>query len=76
MIKQRLGFPTFTRILCVGFSKDVAWSFDPKILEKEILQFIKIMNSQRNTPLQSKRFHKLLPMTEIQKDIIKLTIKN
>ena len=78
MIKQRLGFPTFTKILCVGFSKDVAWSFDPNILEKEILQFIKFINSKRKAPLQSKRFHKLLPMTEIQKDIIKLTtsIKN
>lgn len=38
MIKQRLGFHIFTKILCVGFSKYVAWSFDPNILEKEIFQ--------------------------------------
>ena len=51
MLKQRLGLIDFNKIMCVGFSKDVVWSFHPQILERELLNFITEMNAKRNFPL-------------------------
>jgi len=53
MLKQRLEIRDFKKIICVGFSKDVVWSFKPKILENKILLFIEEMNSIRNMPVKS-----------------------
>jgi len=58
----------FNKIVCVGFSKDVVWSFHPQILEGELLQFIKDVNAKRNFPLKSKR-GKRKNSTYIQNDI-------
>lgn len=55
MIKERLGLKSFKNVLCVGFTKDVAWSFDPSILEAEVVDFINYANSTRKSPLYSKK---------------------
>jgi len=55
MIKERLGLKNFKNVLCVGFTKDVAWSFNPSILEAEVLDFINHMNLSRKSPLYSKK---------------------
>ena len=52
MIKDRLGLKDFSKTICVGFSKDVTYSFTPVILENELLEFINDVNSKRNSPLQ------------------------
>jgi len=73
MLKERLGFQNFDKILCVGFSKDVVWSFTPDILENEILQFIEELNSHRTIPLKSRRW-KNIKISEIHTDIKKLVV--
>jgi len=55
MIKQRLGLKGFKNVVCVGFTKDIAWSFTPSILEAEVLDFINNTNLSRKTPLYSKK---------------------
>ena len=55
MIKQRLGLEGFKNVLCVGFTKDVAWSFNPSILEVEVIDFINYANTTRKSPLYSKK---------------------
>jgi hypothetical protein len=55
MIKQRLGLKGFNNVVCVGFTKDIVWSFNPSILEAEILDFINNANLSRKTPLYSKK---------------------
>lgn len=55
MIKQRLGLGGFKNILCVGFTNDIAWSFNPSILEAEVLDFINYTNLSRKSPLYSKK---------------------
>jgi hypothetical protein len=55
MIKQRLGLKSFKNVLCVGFTKDVAWSFNPSILEAEVIDFINHINTTRKSPLYSKK---------------------
>ncbi len=69
MIKQRLGFKDFSKILCVGFSNDVAYSFKPDILEREVLKFIKGINSKRTTHLKSKKLKNGNETAGIQNDI-------
>ena len=55
MLKQRLGLKGFKNVVCVGFTKDIAWSFNPSILETEVLDFINYANFSRKTPLYSKK---------------------
>jgi len=55
MFKQRLGLKDFENILCVIFNKDVAYSFNPEILENEILQFVKNEDYRRKISLKCKK---------------------
>ena len=55
MIKQRLGLKGFKNVVCVGFTKDIAWSFKPSILEAEVLDFVNNANLTRKSPLYSKK---------------------
>ena len=55
MIKQRLGLKSFKNVVCVGFTKDIAWSFNPSILEAEVLDFVNSANLTRKSLLYSKR---------------------
>lgn len=57
MLKNRLetlGVIFENNILCVGFSKDIFYTFNSEILYQKILQFVKIINSKRNNPAQQK----------------------
>ena len=61
MLKNRLetlGVIFENNILCVGFNKDIAYTFNPEILYQKILQFVKIINSKRNNPLLIKKVPK------------------
>jgi hypothetical protein len=55
MIKQRLGLKGFKNVVCVGFTKDIAWSFNPSILEAEVIDFITYANLTRKSPLYGKK---------------------
>ena len=55
MLKERLGLKGFKNVLCVGFTKDIAWSFNPSILEAEVIDFINYANQTRKSPLYSKK---------------------
>ncbi|KKM79292.1 hypothetical protein LCGC14_1351360 [marine sediment metagenome] len=57
------------KINCVTFSKDLAYSYNPNILNKEILDFVKLMNKKRNNRLMDRSGNDL-------EDLIKEIIYN
>ncbi len=71
LLKQKLGFQNFDKIICVGFSKDIVYSFNPKILEGEILKFVKEINSTRTIPLKCIKLKNKTEL-DLQKEIEKL----
>lgn len=76
MLKERLleefGVNLKNKILCVGFSRDVAYSFDPEVLYSVILNFIEAINHKRGIPLLSRKIPKMAKRTDLYKDILKL----
>lgn len=58
MIIILIGIKINNNIQCIGFSKDIAYIFNPETLFSKILQFIKIENSKRKTPLLCRKILK------------------
>jgi len=73
MIKERLGLKSFKNVLCVGFTKDIAWSFNPSILEAEVIDFINYANTTRKSPLYSKK-NKGKAITELSQAVKNLIL--
>jgi len=69
---EKLGIDISNNIQCVGFSKDIAYAFNPEKLFPKIMQFININNSRRNTPLLSKKVPKHPIRTDLYSDLSKL----
>lgn len=75
MVKDRLeksGVRLEDNIICVGFSKDLAYTFKPESLFPKMLQFVKIINSKRKTALLSKKVPKNTIRTDLYDDLLKL----
>jgi transcriptional regulator with XRE-family HTH domain len=71
MLRERLQLKDFENIICVSYSKDVAWAFKPQILEG-ILKFIEKENSRRTENLKCKRCWKGLPLKDLAQEIAKI----
>ena len=69
---EKSGVKLGDNITCVGFSKDLTYSFNPKSLFSKILQFIKITDSKRKTALMSKKVPKNIKRTELYTNLQKL----
>ena len=75
LLKGRLedyGVHINNNILCIGFSKDVAYSFNPEDLYPKLLQFVKITNSNRNSCLLSRKIPKNSKRTDLYNDLKRL----
>jgi len=53
LLKAQFKLPNFENIICLGFSKDVAWAFEPQLLQ-DIYKFVKIENAKRIENLKCK----------------------
>ena len=74
LLKYKLedyGVKINNNIICLGFSKDLAYAFNPEDSYPKLLEFVKSMNSQRNSPILSRR----IPKTSIQFDIYNTLIR-
>ncbi len=72
LLKDRLEdyyVPINNNILCIGFSKDLAYSFNPEDLYPKLLQFVKFMNSQRISSLKSRKIPKKTIRTDLYSDL-------
>lgn len=58
--------------MCIGFSKDLAYSFNPEDLYPKLLQFVEIMNSQRISHLKSRKISKRSKRTALYNDLKRL----
>ncbi|MHA1758045.1 MAG: hypothetical protein ACTSVV_14830 [Promethearchaeota archaeon] len=76
MIKDRLERLGDTHLnnnfICIGFSKDLAYAFNPDTLFPKILQFVKLMDSQRKNILLSRKVPKKSGRTRLFNDLLKL----
>ncbi len=61
LLKRKLeeyNFKNCQNIICVFFTKDVAYSFNPEKLYPKLIEFIERMNSQRKAPLLTRTIPK------------------
>ncbi len=75
LLKNRLedyGVHINNNLLCVGFSKDMAYSFNPEDLYPKLLQFVNITNSNRNSCLLSRKIPKNSKRTDLYDDLKRL----
>lgn len=75
LLKDRLedyGVHINNNLLCIGFSKDMAYSFNPEDLYPKLLQFVKFTNSNRNSCLLSRKIPKNSKRTDLYNDLKRL----
>ncbi len=75
LLKDRLedyGVHINNSLLCIGFSKDMAYSFNPEDLYPKLLEFVKITNSNRNSYLLSRKIPKNSKRTYLYNDLKRL----
>ena len=66
------GVHIYNNLLCIAFSKDMAYSFNPEELYPKLLKFVKNTNSNRNSYLLSRKIPKNLKRTDLYNDLQRL----